>query len=431
MRLLIISILVLILPGLSFAQSLNNTEQSILNSVDASYDEALEFLIENVNMNSGSMNPAGVQALGKRYIEAYSNLGFETEWVDQSEVNRGGHFIARKKGNSGLKLLLIGHLDTVFEPDSPFQKAEMTSDTTLAGPGIADMKAGNVMILYALKALNEAGALEDATITVVYTGDEEKAGKPTSISRYHLVEAAKQSDIALGFETASGWDYATVARRSSNSWNIEITGVQAHSSGVFSERVGAGSVYEAARILNRFYEELHEEYLTFNAAMIVGGNEVTFDEEQLKGSMSGKTNIVPKKTIVQGDLRYLTEEQGERVVKKMEAIVSESLPQTESVFRFNPGYPPMAPTEGNMKVLEVLSGVSEDMGIGPVEAYDPGRRGAADISFVASYVHGLDGLGAMGGGAHSPREYLHLPSYKKLTQRAALLIYRLIQMDEL
>lgn len=97
MRVLFISILLLSLQGLSFAQSLNDTEQSILNSVDASYDDALEFLIENVNMNSGSMNPAGVQALGKRYIEAYSNLGFETEWVDQSEVNRGGHFIARKK----------------------------------------------------------------------------------------------------------------------------------------------------------------------------------------------------------------------------------------------------------------------------------------------------------------------------------------------
>lgn len=425
-------LILFLLPTVMQAQTLNSLEQSIIQSVDTNHEEAVEFLIENVNMNTGSLNAVGVKALADRYIEAYQKLGFETEWADQSEVNRGGHFIARKKGSSGLKLLLIGHLDTVFEPDSPFQKATMNSDSTIAGPGIADMKAGNVMILYALKALHEAGALEDATITVVLTGDEEKPGKPTSISRYHLVEAAKQADIALGFETASGWEYATVARRSSNSWNIEITGVQAHSSGVFSERVGAGSVYEAARILNRFYEELQEEYLTFNAAMIVGGNEVTFDEEQLTGTMSGKTNIVPKKTIIQGDLRYLTEEQGERVVKKMEEIVAESLPQTSSLFRFNRGYPPMAPTEGNMKVLDVLSGVSEDMGIGPVEAFDPGRRGAADISFVANYITGgLDGLGAFGSGSHSPREEMHLPSYKKLTQRAALLIYRLTQMEEL
>ncbi|MBO6793584.1 MAG: M20/M25/M40 family metallo-hydrolase [Balneolaceae bacterium] len=425
-------LLLLLIPSVSFAQSLSDVEQSILSSIESNHDEAVDFLIENVNMNTGSMNPEGVQALGKRYIQAYNELGFETEWVDQSEVNRGGHFIARKKGTSGLKLLLIGHLDTVFEPNSPFQKAEMLNDSTIAGPGIADMKGGNVMILYALKALNEAGALEDATITVVLTGDEEKAGKPTSISRYHLVEAAKQSDIALGFEGASGWHYATVARRSSNSWLIEIEGVQAHSSGVFSERVGAGSVYEAGRILHRFYNELQEEYLTFNAAMIVGGNEVNFDDENQTGEMSGKTNIVPKKTVIKGDLRYLTEDQGERVVKKMEEIVSESLPQTTSTFTFNKGYPPMAPTDGNMKVLDVLSGVSEDMGIGPVEAFDPGRRGAADISFVANYIEGgLDGLGVIGRGAHSPNEMLHTPSYMKLTQRAALLIYRLTQMEKL
>ncbi len=419
-----------LIPTFVFGQALTEIEQSITTAVDGNHETAMEFLIENVNMNSGSMNPDGVRALGMRYVQAYQELGFETEFVDQSEVNRGGHFIARKKGNSGQRLLLIGHLDTVFEIDSPFQEATFVNDTTLAGPGIADMKAGNVMILYALKALDEVGGLDDATITVVLTGDEEKPGKPTSISRYHLVEAAKESDIALGFETASGWNYGTVARRSSNTWTIEIEGVQAHSSGVFSERVGAGSVYEAARILNRFYEELQEEYLTYNAAMVVGGNEVEFDGENLVGSMSGKSNIVPKRTVIHGDLRYLTEEQGERVVAKMKEIVAESLPQTTSTFTFNPGYPPMAPSEGNMAVLSVLSDVSVDMGIGLVEAYDPGRRGAADISFVANYVHGLDGLGAFGRGSHSPREVMHVPSYKKLTQRAALLIYRLTQMDE-
>ncbi len=420
----------MLIPSFGFAQTLSEAEIAIIEAVDSNHDDALAFLIENVNMNSGSMNAEGVRALGMRYVDVYKALGFETEFVDQSEVNRGGHFIARKKGTSGQRLLLIGHLDTVFETDSPFQQAEFRSDSILAGPGIADMKAGNVMILYALMALDEAGVLNDATITVVLTGDEEKPGKPTSISRYHLVEAAKESDIALGFETASGWEYGTIARRSSNTWTIEIEGVQAHSSGVFSERVGAGSVYEAARILNRFYEELQEEFLTYNASMIVGGNEVDFDAENLVGSMSGKSNIVPKKTIIHGDLRYLTDEQGERAVSKMRSIVSESLPQTSSTFTFNPGYPPMAPTDGNMKVLSVLSGVSEDMGIGPVKAYDPGRRGAADISFVANYVHGLDGLGAFGSGAHSPREVMHLPSYKRLTQRAALLIYRLTQMDD-
>jgi glutamate carboxypeptidase len=112
----------------------------------------------------------------------------------------------------------------------------------------------------------------------------------------------------------------------------------------------------------------------------------------------------------------------------MKKIVAVSLPHTSSTFLFNPGYPPMALTPSKMKVLAVLSKVSEDMGISSVQAYDPGRRGTADISFVVDYVDGLDGLGTFGSETHSPREVMDIPSFKKLTQGAALLIYRLSQM---
>lgn len=418
----------LLLFGLNLsAQELSETEQRILDRIEANHAEALEFLENNVNINSGTLNLDGVRKVGERYIQAFDELGFETSWIPQDGVNRAGHFFAEQKGNSGKKLLLIGHLDTVFEPDSPFQKFEMLNDSVAKGPGVNDMKAGNVMILYALKALKEAGAIPDAQIIVAYTGDEEKAGSPTSISRKDLVDAAKRSDIALGFETASGFSYATVARRASYSWKLEVEGRQAHSSGIFSDYTGAGSVYEASRILNRFYEELREDNLTYNVGVILGGNEVDYDEEQVRGSVSGKTNIVPKKTIAHGGIRFLTTEQGDRAFAKMREIVADHLPQTSAELTIYEGYPPMEPTEGNMKLLRVLSDVSQDLGLGKVEAYDPGRRGAADISFVASYVDGLDGLGAMGSGAHGPNETINLTTYKELTKRAALLIYRLTQ----
>lgn len=422
----ILSILLLLSLNLS-AQNLSETEQKILDRIDANHAEALEFLETNVNINSGTLNLEGIRKVGENYIKAYNELGFETRWIPQDEVNRAGHFFAEQKGDSGKKLLLIGHLDTVFEPDSPFQKFEMLNDSMATGPGVNDMKAGNVMIFYALKALKEANAIPDAQIIVAYTGDEEKAGSPTSISRKDLVEAAKRSDITLGFETASGFSYATVARRASYSWKLEVEGRQAHSSGIFSDDTGAGSVYEASRILNRFYEELREDNLTYNVGVILGGNEVDYDEEQIRGSVSGKTNIVPKKTIAHGGIRFLTTEQGDQAFAKMKEIVSDHLPRTSAELTIYEGYPPMEPTEGNMKLLSVLSDTSQDLGLGEVEAYDPGKRGAADISFVASYVDGLDGLGAMGSGAHGPNETINLTTYKELTKRAALLIYRLTQ----
>ncbi|MEX0845092.1 MAG: M20/M25/M40 family metallo-hydrolase [Balneolaceae bacterium] len=410
-----------------FAQQLSETEKRILDHIDANHAEALHFLETNVNINSGTLNLEGVRKVGENYINAYNKLGFETNWIPQDDVNRSGHFFAEQKGSKGKKMLLIGHLDTVFEPDSPFQKFEMLNDSIATGPGVNDMKGGNVLILYALKALKEAGAITNAQIIVALTGDEEKAGSPISKSRKDLIEAAKRSDIALGFETASGFSFATVARRASYSWKLEVTGKQAHSSGIFSESTGAGSAFEASRILNRFYEELREENLTYNAGVLIGGNEVNYDEANMRGTVSGKTNIVPKKTIAHGGIRFLTTEQGERAFQKMEDIVNDHLPRTSAELTIYEGYPPMEPTEGNMELLSVLNELSQDLGLGEVEAYDPGRRGAADISFVAKHVDGLDGLGAMGSGAHGPHETINLNTFKDLTKRAALLIYRLTQ----
>jgi len=431
MRILFLTTFFLFTTAGLFGQQLSEKEQEILARIDANHQQALEFLKTNVNINSGTMNFEGVREVGARYEAAFGEIGFDTRWIPQDEVNRAGHFFAEQQGSAGKKLLLIGHLDTVFEKDSPFQEYKLLNDSVATGPGVNDMKAGNVMILYALKALKEANAIPGAQVIVALTGDEEKAGSPISVSRKDLVEAAKRSDVALGFETASGFSFATVARRASFSWKLEVTGKQAHSSGIFSENTGAGSAYEASRILNRFYEELREENLTYNVGVIIGGNEVEYDDENMRGTVSGKTNIVPKKTIAHGGIRFLTQEQGDRAFQKMKDIASNNLPQTSAKITFyEGGYPPMEPTPGNMELLNVLSEVSRDMGLGKVEPFDPAKRGAADISFVANYVDGLDGLGAMGSGAHGPNETVNLGTYKELTKRAALLIYRLVNESE-
>ena len=410
------------------AQRLSRTEKKIVEKVKAMDEAAIDFLEKVVNINSGTMNLDGVRKVGAEFDTAFQAIGFNTEWIEMpKEMNRAGHLFARIQGNKGKKLLLIGHLDTVFEADSPFQSFERDGDIAYA-PGGNDMKGGNVVILYALKALHELNLLNDASITVAYTGDEERTGKPLSISRKDLIAAAKSSDIALGFETATGFNNATIARRGASGWKVETAGKRAHSSGVFSERTGAGAIFELARILHRFYEEVRgEQYLTFNPGNLLGGTFVDYNSLKSSGTAFGKTNVVAQTAVVHGGLRFISEEQKENARAKMRAIVADHLPSTNATITFTDSYPAMGPTEENKTLLKQLSEVSEALGYGEVEGYDPGRRGAADISFVADYVPGLDGLGSMGKGAHTPQETVDLATFNALIQRTAVFIYRLTQ----
>ena len=182
-----------------------------------------------------------------------------------------------------------------------------------------------------------------------------------------------------------------------------------------------------SRILNEFYNDVKgEAYLTFNPGVLIGGTFVEFDSQQSKGEAFGKSNVVAQTAIVKGGLRFISEDQKNKAREKMRAIVENNLPLTSATIKFTDSYPAMGPTEGNTKLLKKLNQVSIDMGQDPVLAYDPGKRGAADVSFVAEYVDCLDGLGTMGTGAHTPKETVNLETMNLLIQRTAVLIYRLI-----
>lgn len=427
MKYLILPLLLVV--GFANAQTLSKKEKDIIKRIDANYDHSLSFLEKAVNINSGTFNLKGVREVGELFDQEFKKIGFQTQWISMpEEMNRAGHLFAEHKGDKGKRILLIGHLDTVFEPDSPFQKWE-ANDSVAFAPGANDMKSGDVIILFALKALMEAKAIDRSQIIVALHGDEEHGGDPDSISRRDIIEAAKRSDYALGFETATGFGYGTVARRGASGWTLEVTGKRAHSSGVFNEKTGAGAIYEASRILSEFYQQLQEQYLTFNPGLIVGGS--TAEMEDGTGTASGKTNVVAEKVKVQGDLRFISEEQKERARAKMKEIVSRHLPQTDATITFEDGIPSMPPVAGNYQLLSQLSKASVDLGLGEVKPWDPGQRGAGDIAYVAPYISGLDGLGGMGSGAHTLSETLDLKTFKDLTKRAALLIYRLTQQKEI
>jgi len=413
------------------AQELDRVERDIVARVEAGAGEKIELLRRLVDVNSGTMNHGGVREVARLLEDRFRALGFDVRWIEMPpEVDRAGHLFAERRGERGKKVLLIGHLDTVFEEDSPFQRFEREGGTA-TGPGVDDMKGGDVVILAALEALAAAGALEGADITVALTGDEESPGHPIEIARRDLIEAGRRADVALGFEGGVGSPRsATVARRGSSGWVLRVTGRSGHSSGVFSDEIGSGAIFEAARILNAFHERVRgEEYLTFNPGVILGGTDVRYDEALSRGTAFGKTNVVAQTVVVQGGLRFISEEQKERARERMLEVVADHLPGTTAEIEFTDGYPAMPPTEGNRRLFEMLDEVSLDLGLGPIEGVDPGARGAADISFVAPYTDGLAGIGPYGSGAHSIEESVDLDSIRTATLKAALLIYRLTREE--
>jgi glutamate carboxypeptidase len=404
-------------------------ERALVAHVDRLNAEGLTLLERVVNINSGTQNLAGVREVGRVFGAELERLGFTTRWIEGAPFKRAGHLVATHPGGGrGPKFLLIGHLDTVFEPDSPFQKFERVDERTARGPGIIDMKGGDVVMIQALKALAAAGLLKDMNVTVVMTGDEEDSGEPLVEARRALIDAARGVDIAIGFEDGpADPKLAVTARRGTTGWEVRVKGRAAHSSQIFREDIGFGAVYEAARIVNAFRERLAgQAHLTFNPGTFLGGTAVEFDGVQARGTAFGKTNVVAEHAVVAGDLRTVSREQLDAAMKTMKEIVAASLPHTEATIRFDEGYPPMAPTDGNARLLEVYNKASQDLGFGAVTAVSPDRAGAADVSFVAGAVPMiLDGVGLMGANDHTVNETADLTTLPSQTKRVAVMLSRL------
>jgi glutamate carboxypeptidase len=413
------------------ADGLDTTEQRIVAAVKFRSPQALALLEKSVLINSGTMNPDGVRQVGQLFRAEFEALGFRTRWIElPPEMRRAGHLLAVREGGKGKRLLLLGHLDTVFEKGSSVPLWERQGER-VRGQGVNDMKGGDVIMIEALRALRSVGALDKANVEIMFTGDEERGGQPLAVARADMVAMGKRADYALSFEGSSkfnGVDTASIARRSSGGWVLNVKGKPAHSMGVFSAQSGYGAIYETARILNAFREQVIEPSLTFNPGLVFGGTNISYAEDTATASAFGKSNVIARDSQVLGDMRYLSPEQGERARQKMQAIVSAgNLPGTSATISFNESYPPMPPTEAGRKLAELYSKASQDAGLDRIDILDPSLRGAGDVQFVAPYTVGIDGLGAQGRGSHTDDEDLEIASIERGAIRAALLIYRLTQ----
>jgi glutamate carboxypeptidase len=337
------------------AARLSKPEAKMVATVDAEHDRSVALLERLVNQNSGSLNVEGVEKVGQMMRAELEALGFDVRWVPMAAAGRSGHIIATRKGDGkGKKMLLIGHLDTVFEPASPFQKFTREGNKAV-GPGVNDNKGGMVVMLASLRAMQAAGTLAKADIEVVLTGDEEDAGDPIDIARADLIAAGKRADVALDFESLvviDGTDMGSIARRSAASWTVTAKAKGGHSSGIFTAIAGDGAIYALAKIITAFRTELPESNLTFNVGLLAGGVEAALGAGGITASASGKTNIIPEIAIARGDIRTLSPEQETRVRAKMQAIVVRPSPGATAEIAFGTdGYPAMAPTDGNKALL--------------------------------------------------------------------------------
>ena len=415
-----ILILVLLAATPLLGQTLSAEEQKIVDYIDKQNDAAVSLLEKVVNIDSPTEDFAGVKNVGMLFAKELESLGMTVKWVPMpAQTKRAGHLVAGTKGSKGKRLLLLGHLDTVLKGEK-FRR----DGNRVYGTGVGDMKGGDVILVQALKALHATGALKDTQIIVIFTGDEEDSCEPISVCRGDMIDAAKRSDLVLSFEGAVR-NTATIGRRGASSWTLEVEARTGHSSGIFREVTGNGAIFEASRILHEFRTQLGgEKYLSFNPSLIVGGT--TAESTYPTGSATGKTNVIPAKVTVHGDLRFISEEQKEAARSKMRAIVVKSLPGARAKITFEDGIPAMTPVEGNYNLLKELDQASRDLGFGPVEALDPGDRGAGDIAYVSHIIPGLDGLGIGGGqNSHATGESASIETMPMLTKRAAILMYRL------
>ena len=413
--------------------ALDKNEREIVKQVEQNMPQALEEIKQAVNINSDSLNIEGVKKVGAIATEQLKAIGFEVEWLDGSAFNRAGHVLAthKSKNPDAIKILMIGHLDTVFAKHDNFTTYKQIDEHTASGPGVADMKGGNTIIITALKSLQALNLLENVSVKVLLTGDEESSGRPLSLSKKAIVDAAIWADVALGFENGdNNIKTAMAARRGYTGWTLNVTANAAHSSQIFSDNVGYGAIYEASRILNNFREQLATQpNLTFNPGLIVGGTNADYDSANSSATAFGKSNVIAQTVHVAGDLRALSPKQVEGAKKVMQQVVTKSLNGSQAELIFEDGYPPMGLTEGNKKLLALYSQASQDLGYNKVVAANPRNAGAADISFAANHVDmALDGLGLMGSGAHTKNETADLTSLNKNTAKTALLVYRLGQM---
>ncbi|UCE85544.1 MAG: M20 family metallopeptidase [Deltaproteobacteria bacterium] len=396
---------------------LDATERSIRDALFARRDAMLETLAAWVDLNTGSRNRSGLQAFAGQLASRLERLGFEVALTDGallelpgSEPFRTGPLVVAERAAGdpdAPRFLLQGHLDTVFEPVSPFQAFERAPDgRTATGPGVTDMKGGLVVLFFALELLRERGELDAAAWTVLLNSDEELGSLG---SRRRIEEAARSATYGFVFEAAHQGSAMVRSRRGLGQFHLAVRGVAAH----------AGSAHEQGRSAIR---ELAEKVLRIEALTDYARG-ITLNVGTIEGG--AKRNIVPERASAWVDLRYDDVASGEAMRRRIEAIAGETFVEgTETRVWGTLHRPPKPRSDATERLLALHAQAARDLGVESPEPLHAG--GGTDGSLMQAVgLPTLDTMGVVGGHAHTDREFVELASLPERAALAAIYLRRL------
>ncbi|MFK7865074.1 MAG: M20 family metallopeptidase [Pseudohongiellaceae bacterium] len=403
----------------SIEAAITPDEQAMIGWLDNEEEPMISLLETLTNVNSGTLNKAGVDETGRLLSQELAALGFGVstlpgDLIDMPScpgsdysIDVTDHVLAQKSG-SGKRLLLIGHMDTVFPPNSPFQRFSRSGDT-MYGPGVADMKGGMVVMIYALKALQEAGELDDLAITILLNSDEEIGSLS---SRKYIEEQAAKHDYGLVYES-SGANNMVRSRKGLGQSRFVVNGRASHAGG--AHQLGRSAIKELAyKIVEIEQITDYESGVTVNVGVINGGE--------------ARNTVAPcAEALI--DLRYPTPEQGIAAAEQFERIFDSVLSypvdsgEITTSSMTNLHRPPKIPTAESDELLDRTIAIGRLLGQ-TLGVTDSG--GGTDGSLTQAIgLPTLDSLGVSGTGAHSDREEARVSSLIERAKLSAVLIHRL------
>lgn len=428
-RLTLVSLLCLIaFPSMASSEiqaiptRLSEHEKQIVKWIGSKQGSMLEDLETYVNMNTGTFNHGGLNQFRDLLNEEFKILGFETAVQPGGEMELlsckkskmvfAEHLLARRIGRSSTRVLLNGHLDTVFPKDDEFQAMTVEPDGTLKGPGVLDMKGGIVAMTYALKALHHHGRLQDASITIFFNTDEEVGSLG---SRPYIEELALQHDVGLVFEGSHDHKLAR-QRKGLGQARIKVTGREAHAGEAYAEGVSA-NIELANKVIALEALTDYDKKTTVNVGTMQGGE---------------KRNTRPGCAEAFVDLRYVENVDGQKLKTQVEHIALAqythhpdfpNLPKSEVWARLHRPAKAIHPVTD--KLIAQAMGLSAVIGEPIVGIYLSG--GGTDGSLMqAKGLPTVDSLGLNGGGIHSSREWTTTKSLMARTKLVAVFLDRLI-----
>ena len=370
--------------------------RGIRDRLEARLPAFLEELEQLVSIDSGTFDKAGVDTVGAHLQQRYVDLGAEVEI--HSHDLFGDTLVARLAGAGVGRILLIGHTDTVYPAGTVAARPFRIENGRAMGPGSADMKAGDLAILYALSALREVDPHVLGRITVVHNSDEE-IGSPSSRG---LIEAlSREADAVLVLEAGRENGDIVSARKGIADVELDVTGVAAHA-GV-NHRRGRSAVLELSHLVTRL-EALNGTIpgVTLNVGRIEGGT---------------RPNVVADHAYGRLEIRASQRERLVEAIERVEEIVGQrTVPDTAAACRVSISHWPMQRSDESARLVRLAQELAHELGF---DVRDTATGGASDGNTAAQAGRPvLDGLGPVGGGAHSPGEYVAVDS---IVPRVALL----------